>query len=332
MQMGSRALVDGITVCDMGEKTTANELDNARIAFNNLILPQDALLDRYAGFDMRGNYVTRGIKRMTIDVIGQRLLTGRLVIAAVQIRYAEPLCSSLDYCNNFCRYVKRVLELCRSYAETRALPLPPNAAPGDAITLAHLPHIRDIFSRCETDLRNQDVFCSRVEAALKPLLIQDALVPVQLAEAISVAKIRGVAVALRCCRLLQEELGSQALMAGEGHCGFVHADILLCAKFAEGDSRMLMQKLARDHLKSFQARGASAVLDRFSFNPLVRAEAALCMKIGGKLRAAATAGAHAVFSAWNDSWEDVYALANVVCDAHVAHPPAASGVGQLSKM
>ena len=50
--MGSRALVDGITVTDMGEKTTANELDNARICFNNLIIPQDALLDRYAGFDM----------------------------------------------------------------------------------------------------------------------------------------------------------------------------------------------------------------------------------------------------------------------------------------
>jgi hypothetical protein len=36
----------------MGEKTTANELDNARISFSNFIVPQDALLDRYAGFDM----------------------------------------------------------------------------------------------------------------------------------------------------------------------------------------------------------------------------------------------------------------------------------------
>jgi acyl-CoA oxidase len=200
------------------------------------------------------------------------------------------------------------------------------------MTLALLPHIRAIFSRCEKDLHEQDVFCSRVEAALTPLLMQDALVPAPLAEAVSVAKIRGVAVALRCCRLLQEELGSQALMAGDGHCGFVHADILLCAKFAEGDSRMLMQKLARDHLKAFQARGARAVLDRLSLDPLVRAEAALCMKIGGKLRAAAAAGAHAVYSAWNASWKDVYALANVVCDAHAAHPPAASGAGQQSKL
>jgi acyl-CoA oxidase len=315
IQMGSRALADGITVCDMGEKTTANELDNARISFDNLVLPQDALLDRYAGFDMHGNYLTRGIKKMTIDVIGQRLLTGRLVIAAVQIRF-----------------VQRVLKLCRSYAEARALPLPPSAPPGGRTTLALLPHIRAMFARCESDLRAQDAFCSRVEAALKPFLMKDLLVPAPLAEAISVAKIRGVHVALRCCRLLQEELGSQALMAGDGHCGFVHADILLCAKFAEGDSRMLMQKLARDHLKQFQARGAQAVLDRFSFNPHVRAEAALCMKIGGKLRASAAAGAHAVYNAWNESWEDIYALANVVCDRHFACPPAASTDSQLSKL
>jgi acyl-CoA oxidase len=230
------------------------------------------------------------------------------------------------------RYVQRVLELCRSYAESRTLPMPPNAAPSSAMTLAHLPHIRSIFSQCETDLRQQDVFCSSVEAALKPFLMRDALVPSRLAEAISVAKIRGVEVALRCCRMLQEELGSQALMAGEGHCGFVHADILLCAKFAEGDSRMLMQKLARDHLRSFQARGASAVLDRFSLNPLVRAEAALCMKIGGRLRAAASAGAHAVHSAWIESWKDVYALANVVCDVHEACPPVESDATLCSKL
>jgi acyl-CoA oxidase len=313
--LGSRALVDGVTVADMGEKTTANELDNARISFNNLTIPQDALLDRYAGFDVYGQYCTRGIKKMTIDVIGQRLLTGRLVIAAVQIRY-----------------IQRVLELCQSYAEARLLPPPPSAKADCRATLASLPHIRSIFRRCEKDLDEQDKFCSSVQSALKPFLLQDALVPASLAEAISVAKIRGVHVALRCCRLLQEELGSQALMAGDGHCGFVHADILLCAKFAEGDSRMLMQKLARDHLKQFQARGAVAVLDRFSLDPHNRAEAALCMKIGGKLRAAAAAGAQAVYNAWNESWEDIYALANAVCDRHFANPPATLQVTQLSKL
>ncbi len=218
------------------------------------------------------------------------------------------------------------------YSQTRRLPLPPNAKLDATMTLASLPHIRAIFSRCERDLDKQQAFCASVQSALKPFLMRDTLVPAPLAEAISVAKIRGVHVALRCCRLLQEELGSQALMAGDGHCGFVHADILLCAKFAEGDSRMLMQKLARDHLKLFQARGALAVLDRFSVDPLVRAEAGLCMKIGGKLRAAAAVGKHAVYNAWNESWEDIYALSDVVCDRHLARPPATLHAPQLSKL
>ena len=252
---------------------------------------------------------------MSIDVIGQRLLTGRLVIAAVQIRY-----------------VQRILLLCRSYAQSRNLPPPPNTHQDNRICLASLPHIRSLFSSCERDLDNQAAFCSHIESALAPYLMRDLLVPAPLAEAISVAKIRGVEVALRCCRQLQEELGSQALMAGEGHCGFVHADIILCAKFAEGDSRMLMQKLARDHLKQFQARGALAVIDRFSLDPLVRSEAALCMKIGGRLRAAAAAGAQAVYTAWNDCSVDVYALANVVCDRHLAQTTASSYAAHLSKL
>ena len=265
--------------------------------------------------NMYGQYCTRGIKKMTIDVIGQRLLTGRLVIAAVQIRY-----------------VQRVLQLCRSYAEHRLLPPPPNLNPDSRKSLASLPHIRAIFMSCEKDLDKQDKFCSSVQSSLKPFLMQDTLVPSSLAESISVAKIRGVHVALRCCRLLQEELGSQALMAGDGHCGFMHADIILCAKFAEGDNRMLMQKLARDHLKQFQARGAVAVLDRFSMNPYIRAEAALCMKIGGKLRAVASAGAQAIYEAWNESWEDIYALADTVCDRHLACSPATLCAAQLSKL
>jgi acyl-CoA oxidase len=311
VQIGSRALAAGISVTDMGPKTTANELDNAMISFNNLVLPQDALLDRYAGFDMMGAYCTQGITKMTIDIIGQRLLTGRLVIAAVQIRYMQ-----------------RVLHLCRVYAEARALPLPPNVSSDDRYSLASLPHIRALLSRCESDLAEQGRFCSCIESSLKPFLAKDLLVPAPLAEAISVAKIRGVQVALSCCRRLQEELGSQALMAGDGHCGFVHADILLCAKFAEGDSRMLMQKLARDHLKSFQSRGVLAVLDRLSTDVHVRSEAALCMKIGGKLRAAAARGPSAVYHAWNQSWQDVEALASVVCDRHVARIVASTPAGK----
>jgi len=36
--------------------------------------------------------------------------------------------------------------------------------------------------------------------------------------------------------------------------------MLLCCKFAEGDSRILQQKLTRDRLKAMQKGGAAAVL------------------------------------------------------------------------
>jgi acyl-CoA oxidase len=39
-------LVDGITVDDMGKKTTGNDLDNAWIAFDNVTLPHSAMLSR----------------------------------------------------------------------------------------------------------------------------------------------------------------------------------------------------------------------------------------------------------------------------------------------
>lgn len=45
---------------------------------------------------------------------------------------------------------------------------------------------------------------------------------------------------------LHEQVGSYALMHGTG---FELMDMLLCCKFAEGDSRILQMKLARDRLK-----------------------------------------------------------------------------------
>ena len=49
------------------------------------------------------------------------------------------------------------------------------------------------------------------------------------------------------CWRLKQEVGSYALM---GSSGFKHLDFLNCCKFAEGDSRILMQKMARDRLRA----------------------------------------------------------------------------------
>jgi hypothetical protein len=54
---------------------------------------------------------------------------------------------------------------------------------------------------------------------------------------------QAIDVSIETCHRLQQELGSFALMEGSG---FEHIDMLQCCKFAEGDSRILMQKITRD--------------------------------------------------------------------------------------
>ncbi len=40
------ALMPGVTAKDMGKKSVGNDLDNARLAFQNFRVPRDALLSR----------------------------------------------------------------------------------------------------------------------------------------------------------------------------------------------------------------------------------------------------------------------------------------------
>ena len=48
---------------------------------------------------------------------------------------------------------------------------------------------------------------------------------------------------------LRNEVGSYALMKDSG---FSQTDFLQCCKFAEGDSRILMQKMARDRIRLYE--------------------------------------------------------------------------------
>jgi hypothetical protein len=74
-----------------------------------------------------------------------------------------------------------------------------------------------------------------------------------LAQAIAVGKVKAVEGAIALCFALKQEVGSYALMAGSG---FEQMDFLQCCKFAEGDSRILMQKMARDIVRAKRGEGA----------------------------------------------------------------------------
>jgi acyl-CoA oxidase len=51
--------VDGIIVDDMGKKTVGNDLDNAWIHFDNVELPKESMLSKYAHISEDGEYVLK---------------------------------------------------------------------------------------------------------------------------------------------------------------------------------------------------------------------------------------------------------------------------------
>lgn len=86
----THALHAGIRIDDMGTKTVANDLDNARVWFDHVQLPKNSLLNKFC--DIKDDqYVQVRDEPMRIEVIGQRLLTGRLVIAQAAVIAARVL-------------------------------------------------------------------------------------------------------------------------------------------------------------------------------------------------------------------------------------------------
>ncbi|CAE7036724.1 Stard9, partial [Symbiodinium natans] len=86
----------GISRECMGEKTTFNALDNARVSFNHVQLPATALLSklcnvqsRWSGQSWEAEYVFAGSRPPTFIQIAQRLLSGRMCISDSAITYLE---------------------------------------------------------------------------------------------------------------------------------------------------------------------------------------------------------------------------------------------------
>jgi acyl-CoA oxidase len=237
----SGALYPGVSVGDMGAKTIANDLDNAWISFDRVRIPHESLLDRFCTVQPeanggRGGYVQRGDERMRIEVIGQRLLTGRMCIAQSALVLARTLFSNVQ-----------------TYAAEKPVWQPVGAA-----RLDQMPQLRQVFLDADASLSEIESFATTVEQRLCACLRTSAIPSDSLVEAIAVAKVEGVGRAIKACHALQQEVGSFALLGGSG---FEHMDMLLCCKFAEGDERILMQKMARDRLVSVQqGRGGSGWL------------------------------------------------------------------------
>lgn len=151
---------------------------------------------------------------MRIEVIGQRLLTGRLAIAEAALVCARVLHQKTE-----------------AYAEQKVC----NGIAGET-TLSSMPQLRATFDESYAALDRMQAFTAGVEAKLNACLSAGTIPDEELVDALSVCKIKCIDVALQRVHALRQEVGSYALMHGTG---FELCDMLLCCKFAEGDSRIL---------------------------------------------------------------------------------------------
>ena len=110
------------------------------------------------------------------------------------------------------------------------------------------------------------------------------------------------------------QVGSFALM---GSSGFVHLDFLNNCKFAEGDSRVLMLKMARDRLRTFAREAKGGVAARAGEED----ELARCAALA-KALAPAKGDKAAEARLWDEQWREVYGLAEAI----MARTLAQSGV------
>lgn len=268
-------LVDGIIVDDMGKKTVGNDLDNAWIHFDNVELPKESMLSKYAHISEDGEYVLKS-KVRPFDMIGQRLYTGRIAVGQAALEYRRQLfAQTKEYSDN-----KRTF-----------------AFDGEPV-LSEIPQLEAIYQENEEKLAVLDKFVGDCEAALADCLRKDEPPSSQLVDAIATVKVKCVEESIDMCHRLKQEVGSFALMADSG---FSTMDFLNCCKFAEGDSRILMSKLARDRIKAFSK-------DAKAGNP---EEIALCKQLVAGM-GEAVKGGKTQQQAWDGEWRTVYNLAEAV--------------------
>lgn len=280
----SRSLAPGVTMGDMGVKTTGNDLDNAWIRFDGFSVPHDTLLSKYGGVDPEtGEYVRKKEGVRTMDMIGQRLFTGRIAVAQAALVFA-----------------RRLFDDTKRYSDKKKCTMR-----GKSPLLSDVPQLKALYNEGFSTLDRLDAYVKSCEEELNECLRSKRIPQAVLVQAIAVAKIKAVEASIDLCFRLKQEVGSYALMGGTG---FDNMDFLQCCKFAEGDSRILSQKLARDCFGAFKRNDAKSPTGVRS-----EIELELCQRIDAVVEDAHGSNLGKIES-WDCAWREVYQLAEVICE------------------
>lgn len=261
-------VLPNIELGDMGVKTVGNDLDNAWIAFNKMRVPHSTLLNRYCDVTPGngGTYVSKAKGFTNMMMIGQRLFTGRVAVGQAALTFT-----------------RKLYESTREYSDGKVC-----WGPKGTSNLTKVPQLDALYKHADRKLNRLDSYLAECERLLSKHLVDDTVPPIKLQDAIACSKIAASEMSIDLCFRLKQDVGSYALMAGKG---FGEMDFLQCCKFAEGDSRILMQKVSRDRVKVSQPLGTDAE----------NALAAELKQISGQGQ-----------EAWDENFEKVYDLAWII--------------------
>lgn len=278
----------GISTEDVGEKTCLPNADMASITFDRVIVPRDNLLDRHTRIDAAG-HVDSDLAGLApherFERMANQLLSGRLCVAGASLAIAEEALFTT---------VAHARARAHRTGHDSSLPLFRHASYRHEL----IPLLAEAYVR--------RAFTSAVQRAYAAS--QTKTEP-ELVRSICAAKATNSMFAREVLAACQERLGSEGLLAATGIGKAYNASYP--AMLIEGDSRILLHKIARDALRTLsrraliQGRHATlpggvqrrAALGRLLLRRELFAGLSLARKIRGKHGSEA---AHA----WFESFED----------------------------
>lgn len=152
-------------------------------------------------------------------------------------------------------YLEGVLGVTKKYAEGRLVWVDKERK----MPLADLPYMAKGLESVEVGLTVHKAFLLLVQSDFAQAIEANSELSRALVTQIAAAKVEAVDFAIKSLALLRRDVGSFGLMASSPFGS--NSDILLCCRFAEGDSRVLQQMVTRDLVRAHSK--LSAVLRLF---------------------------------------------------------------------